>query len=71
MDTLFIDPNKYLAEHDTDGLDISIASPVEATKITVERLRHAHRAGKDRRGEVHPVGDQPGLHALCVQRRAH
>ncbi|MGS1091341.1 NADP-dependent isocitrate dehydrogenase [Corynebacterium sanguinis] len=35
--------NKYLAEHDTDGLDISIASPVEATKITVERLRQ----GKD------------------------
>ncbi|MCT1492613.1 NADP-dependent isocitrate dehydrogenase [Corynebacterium sanguinis] len=35
--------NKYLAEHDTDGLDISIASPAEATKITVERLRQ----GKD------------------------
>ncbi|MCT1412558.1 NADP-dependent isocitrate dehydrogenase [Corynebacterium sanguinis] len=35
--------NKYLGEHDTDGLDISIASPVEATKITVERLRQ----GKD------------------------
>ncbi|SDM12364.1 isocitrate dehydrogenase [Corynebacterium mycetoides] len=31
--------NRYLADHDTEGLDISIASPVEATKITVERLR--------------------------------
>ena len=30
---------RYLAEYDTEGLDISIASPVEATKITVERLR--------------------------------
>ena len=30
---------KYLADHDTDGLDISIASPVEATKISVERIR--------------------------------
>ncbi|QPK83626.1 NADP-dependent isocitrate dehydrogenase [Corynebacterium qintianiae] len=29
----------YLADHDTEGLDISVASPVEATKITVERLR--------------------------------
>ena len=31
--------NKYLADHDTEGLDISIASPVEATKISVERIR--------------------------------
>ena len=31
--------NKYLAEHDTEGLDISIASPVEATKTSVERIR--------------------------------
>ncbi len=30
---------KYLQDHDTEGLDISIASPVEATKTTVERLR--------------------------------
>ena len=30
---------KYLADHDTEGLDISIASPVEATKISVERIR--------------------------------
>ncbi|AKK10476.1 NADP-dependent isocitrate dehydrogenase [Corynebacterium uterequi] len=29
----------YLAEHDTDGLDIEILSPVDATKVTVERLR--------------------------------
>ncbi|MGV0379244.1 NADP-dependent isocitrate dehydrogenase [Corynebacterium lehmanniae] len=31
--------NKYLADHDTEGLDISIASPVEATKTSVERIR--------------------------------
>lgn len=31
--------NKYLGDHDTDGLDISIASPVEATKTSVERIR--------------------------------
>ncbi|QPK78745.1 NADP-dependent isocitrate dehydrogenase [Corynebacterium lizhenjunii] len=30
---------KYLKDHDTEGLDISIASPVEATKISVERIR--------------------------------
>ncbi|WP_293769045.1 NADP-dependent isocitrate dehydrogenase, partial [uncultured Corynebacterium sp.] len=30
---------KYLGDHDTEGLDISIASPVEATKISVERIR--------------------------------
>ena len=30
---------KYLAEEDTDGLDISILSPVEATKKSVERIR--------------------------------
>jgi len=30
---------KYLADHDTEGLDISIASPVEATKTSVERIR--------------------------------
>ncbi|MBB1515027.1 NADP-dependent isocitrate dehydrogenase [Tessaracoccus sp. MC1679] len=29
----------YLADHDTDGLQIEIMSPVEATKFTVERLR--------------------------------
>ena len=31
--------NKYLADHDTEGLDISIMSPVEATKTSVERIR--------------------------------
>ncbi|MDO4928866.1 MAG: NADP-dependent isocitrate dehydrogenase [Corynebacterium sp.] len=30
---------KYLAEHDTDGLDITIASPVEATRTSIERIR--------------------------------
>ncbi|MDK8880380.1 NADP-dependent isocitrate dehydrogenase [Corynebacterium sp. MSK008] len=30
---------KYLQDHDTEGLDISIASPVEATKTSVERIR--------------------------------
>jgi isocitrate dehydrogenase len=29
----------YLADHDTDGLDIQIMSPVEATKLSVERIR--------------------------------
>ena len=31
--------NKYLQEHDTEGLDISIEDPVTATKISVERIR--------------------------------
>ena len=30
---------KYLADHDTEGLDIEIKSPVEATKESVERIR--------------------------------
>lgn len=30
---------KYLAEEDTDGLDLRVLSPVEATKHTLERLR--------------------------------
>ena len=30
---------KYLQDHDTEGLDISIASPVEATRESVERIR--------------------------------
>lgn len=30
---------KYLQDHDTEGLDISIMSPVEATKTSVERIR--------------------------------
>jgi isocitrate dehydrogenase len=31
--------NAYLADHDTSGLDISILSPVEATRVSVERIR--------------------------------
>ena len=34
---------KYLKDHDTEGLDLSIMSPVDATKVTVERMR----AGED------------------------
>ncbi|MEV1247446.1 NADP-dependent isocitrate dehydrogenase [Nonomuraea sp. NPDC050022] len=30
---------RYLTEHDTEGLDIRILSPVEATKLSVERIR--------------------------------
>ena len=30
---------KYLQDHDTEGLDISIEDPVTATKISVERIR--------------------------------
>ena len=30
---------KYLEDHDTEGLDISIEDPVTATKISVERIR--------------------------------
>ena len=29
----------YLAEHDTSGLSIEILSPVEATKVSIERIR--------------------------------
>ncbi|KGN32969.1 isocitrate dehydrogenase [Knoellia sinensis KCTC 19936] len=29
----------YLADEDTDGLDIQILSPVEATKVSIERIR--------------------------------
>ncbi|SHH77917.1 NADP-dependent isocitrate dehydrogenase [Winogradskyella jejuensis] len=35
--------NKYLPNHDTEGLDIRILAPVEATKFTLERVR----AGED------------------------
>lgn len=31
--------NKYLPNHDTTGLEISILSPVEATKVTLERIK--------------------------------
>jgi isocitrate dehydrogenase len=34
---------QYLKDHDTNGLDIRIMTPVEATKFSVERIR----AGKD------------------------
>ncbi|MEN3583468.1 NADP-dependent isocitrate dehydrogenase [Streptomyces sp. ZYX-F-203] len=30
---------RYLPEHDTEGLDISILSPVEATELSVRRIR--------------------------------
>ncbi|AIG63738.1 isocitrate dehydrogenase [Corynebacterium atypicum] len=30
---------KYLADHDTEGLDIEILDPVAATKLSVERIR--------------------------------
>ncbi|WP_067435362.1 NADP-dependent isocitrate dehydrogenase [Nocardioides jensenii] len=30
---------KYLKDHDTEGLDIRILSPIEATKFSVERIR--------------------------------
>ncbi|MEW2300491.1 NADP-dependent isocitrate dehydrogenase [Streptomyces sp. NPDC006655] len=30
---------QYLAEHDTEGLDIRVLSPVEATRLSVERIR--------------------------------
>ncbi len=31
--------NKYLPNHDTDGLDIRILSPVEATKVSIQRMK--------------------------------
>ncbi|TGN79733.1 NADP-dependent isocitrate dehydrogenase [Streptomyces bauhiniae] len=31
--------NQYLTEHDTEGLDIRILPPVEAAKLSVERIR--------------------------------
>jgi isocitrate dehydrogenase len=30
---------RYLADHDTEGLDIHVMSPVEATKFSVDRIR--------------------------------
>ena len=35
--------NKYLPNHDTEGLDIRILSPIEATNFTLERIKE----GKD------------------------
>ena len=31
--------NKYLADHDTEGLDLRILSPVEATKVSLARIK--------------------------------
>ncbi len=31
--------NYYLPHHDTSGLDISIMSPIEATKVTIQRMK--------------------------------
>jgi isocitrate dehydrogenase len=31
--------NEYLAEHDTDGLDLQILAPVDAIKLSLERIR--------------------------------
>ncbi len=31
--------NRYLDDHDTDGLDIHILSPIEATRFSIERIR--------------------------------
>ncbi len=36
---LIIKVNEYLKDHDTDGLDIRIMSPEEATAFTLERIR--------------------------------
>lgn len=32
--------NKYLPEHDTTGIDIRILSPIEATKVSLERMKN-------------------------------
>ena len=32
--------NKYLPNHDTTGLDIRILSPIEATKVSLERIKN-------------------------------
>ncbi|MCJ8329069.1 MAG: NADP-dependent isocitrate dehydrogenase [Lentisphaeria bacterium] len=43
-DALLIEKvNAYLPNHDTDGLDISIMAPVEATRFTLDRIKD----GKD------------------------
>jgi isocitrate dehydrogenase len=31
--------NQYLPQHDTDGLDIRILAPVDATKLSIDRIR--------------------------------
>ncbi len=37
--TLIAKVNAYLPEHDTDGLDIRILTPVEATQLSIDRIR--------------------------------
>lgn len=37
--TLIEKVKTYLADHDTEGLDIKVMSPVEAAKLSVERIR--------------------------------
>ncbi len=34
--------NTYLSNHDTTGLDIRILSPVEATKVSIKRMKDGH-----------------------------
>ena len=53
---------QYLAEEDTDGLDLRILSPAEATKFTVERLR---RGGTD----IELVRIEGGKHAMLKHGR--
>ena len=36
---IIIKVKQYLADHDTNGLDIRILTPIEATKFTLERIR--------------------------------
>lgn len=40
---LIVKVNEYLKEHDTDGLDIQIMSPVDATRYSLQRVKE----GKD------------------------
>jgi isocitrate dehydrogenase len=34
--------NRYLADHDTDGLEVHIMSPVDATRHALDRIRQGH-----------------------------
>ena len=43
MQRLIKKVNKYLKDHDTNGLEIQILSPIEATEFTLERMKD----GKD------------------------
>jgi isocitrate dehydrogenase len=36
---LILKVNEYLTEHDTEGLDLKILAPVDAIKLTLERIR--------------------------------